>query len=106
MSRVVVSMALVLAACTLWGCQAAPQQAASLYGGQGVHLFGPEPLALGLEDRGYFALAERPEAQISVFDFRSQYVRTLIWDVEDNRRPEQSSHRTRVWGDEVRLSFR
>ncbi len=57
-------------------------------------LFGPNPLALGQEDRGYFATTLlAAEAPLLLFeDRRRSYVRTEIWDNENNFAPFSSQY--------------
>jgi uncharacterized membrane protein len=91
--------ALSLALATLAGCcqsnqktQYLPPQTAGSR--NGVVLFGPTPLALGCEDRGYFApvlvAGEAPLLLLS--DQRRSYVRTEIWDNENNFAPFSSQY--------------
>ena len=98
-SKWMIVATLALALVTLAGCcqpaqksqTFAPQTAAGLR--TSAALFGPLPLALGLEDRGYFAMtlvaAEEP---LLLFDERRSYVRTEIWDLQDDLRPNISHH--------------
>ena len=91
--------ALGLALAVLGGCCQPAQQSQSLRAqavaslGSSAMLFGPTPLALGLEDRGYFATTVVEEEPLLLFDERHGYVRTDIWDLEDDLQPNISHHR-------------
>ena len=91
---IVLALAVVLAA--LAGCQ---QQRIADTSGHGVYLFGPTPLPMGQEDLGYFAVPPQTEPALAMFDHESVYVRSWVWEVEDNRRPGISHHRRRTWTD-------
>lgn len=94
-----------LVACLLAGCQ---QQARVHPAGHGVHLFGPTPLAVGQEDLGYFAYVPATEAPLLMLDHQYQetFVRTRIWDIEDNRHPGQSYYRRRTYAERIFASYR
>ncbi len=74
--------------------------------GHAVQLFGPTALPRGEEDMGYFAYAEAEPESLLMYDRHAVFVRTWIWDVEDNRRPGRSYHRRRVFSEEIRSSLR
>lgn len=78
----------------------------ALANGHGVHLFGPTALPMGEEDLGYFAYVMPSEPPLLMFDRESTYVRTRIWDIEDNRRPGRSYQRRRTFVEHVRASYR
>ena len=109
--RGVVAVALLVAAVVVAGChggQAAKQVAWARSSGQGhaVHMFGPTALPVGGEDLGYFARVEPEEEPLMIWDYRANFVRHRIWEVEDNRRPDRSYHRRRTWAEEIRASHR
>jgi hypothetical protein len=51
---------------------------------------------LGQEADGYFANPPQAETPLAMFDHESVYIRTWIYEVEDNRRPDRSYHRRRT----------
>jgi hypothetical protein len=111
MLRHALLMGLLAATMVSMGCQAERParfggEQALLARGDGVQLFGPTPLPLGEEDMGYFAYAPPAREPLYMYDFSASYVRTRIWNVEDNARPNQSYYRRRVFSDEVRASYR
>ena len=100
-----VLVGLGLALCLSAGCQ---QQARVEPTGDGVHLFGPTPLALGHESQGYFAYVPATEPPLMMLDstYQSTFVRTRIWDIEDNRRPGRSYHRRRTYSEQIYSAYR
>jgi hypothetical protein len=104
--------ALLLVASLFAGCEAQGPSAIDdcqrlvREGGEGVHLFGPAPLPRGGEDLGYFAQLPPREETLALFDLHTMYVRTWIWDVENNRHPGQSYHRRMVFSEDIRASYR
>jgi len=99
-SKWTIATALALAVIAVAGCGQPAQKSQSpalpavANLGTSPTLFGPTPLALGQEDRGYFATtalaAEEPLLMLQ--DRRSSYVRTDIWDLEDDLQPNISHH--------------
>jgi hypothetical protein len=96
-SKCTMGAALGLALLVLSGCcqpnqktQAlAPPTAAQL---ASATIFGPNPLALGQEDRGYFATTLLAGEAPLFADQRRSYVRTEIWDYENNSTPFASQN--------------
>ncbi|NIA20570.1 MAG: hypothetical protein GWP05_01080 [Anaerolineaceae bacterium] len=105
--------ALVIAALVVAGCQggqvvreeeeAWPRIAVQ---GDSVQMFGPAALPTGGEDLGYFARVEAEEEPLMIWDYRAQFIRRRVWEVEDNWRPGQSYHREQTWSEETRTSYR
>lgn len=93
-SKCTIGAALGLALLVLSGCCQPNQKAQTFAPPAAVQksspaLFGPNQLALGQEDRGYFATTTLAgEAPLLLFeDRRVSYVRTEIWDYENNSTP-------------------
>ena len=95
-------LAMVVALAVLAGCQS--QQRMADASGHGVYLFGPTALPVGQEDLGYFASAPQSEPPLAMFDHQSVYIRSRIYDVEDNRAPGLS-HQRRETRSEQRYLF-
>ena len=105
-------MALVITALVVAGCQGGqvakenedwPRIAVQ---GNSVQMFGPAALPTGGEDLGYFARVAAEEEPLMIWDYRAQFIRRRIWEVEDNRRSGRSYHREQTWTEETSTSYR
>lgn len=70
------------------------------------HLFGPVAMALGQEDRGYFATPAARDDQASLFGQSAVFVRDRTWDVYDTRNPNRTYQRRRTLTESVHVDYR